>query len=71
MSRDRVACGFPRGQGERGEGGQVGREWGTFPFGREGGTHPAPLCWQDCDVMTYVRETCGCCGKWTVAFLQR
>lgn len=43
--------------------GWVGRERGAFAL--EGIIHPAPLSWQDCDVMTYVRETCGCCGELT------
>uniref|UniRef100_A0A8C9EV24 Collagen type VI alpha 2 chain n=1 Tax=Pavo cristatus TaxID=9049 RepID=A0A8C9EV24_PAVCR len=34
-------------------------KWGGVAW--EEGTHPAHFCWQDCDVMTYVRETCGCC----------
>ncbi|XP_017280009.1 collagen alpha-2(VI) chain-like isoform X2 [Kryptolebias marmoratus] len=45
--------GPPGEPGERGPQGDAGKDGGPGPIGDPGLT--------DCDVMTYIRETCGCC----------
>ncbi|XP_056245147.1 collagen alpha-2(VI) chain-like [Seriola aureovittata] len=45
--------GEPGGPGERGPRGKPGTDGGPGPAGDPG--------LSDCDVMTYIRETCGCC----------
>ncbi|XP_068184536.1 collagen alpha-2(VI) chain-like isoform X2 [Antennarius striatus] len=45
--------GQPGGPGERGQRGEAGPDGNQGPVGDPGLT--------DCDVMTYIRETCGCC----------
>ncbi|XP_068602270.1 collagen alpha-2(VI) chain-like [Brachionichthys hirsutus] len=45
--------GQPGGPGERGQRGESGTDGDQGPVGDSGLT--------DCDVMTYIRETCGCC----------